>query len=151
MGARAMPARVFTVGRHFPGDAAEYVPFRSDKSLFDADVIIFTPTFADYESYEGYAGKPLISEADSPELKRDCAHWRNEIKAAIETGKVVFVTLVKPVEVYYDTGQRTFSGTGRSRVTTRQLDSASSYDSIPLRFEGLVPRGGAEISILDDL
>src|SRR5437667_11240617 len=123
-----MPARVFTVGRDFPGNAAEYVPFRSDKSLFDADLIVFTPTFKDYQSSEGYGGKPLISEADSPMIVQDCAHWRNEIKAAVEAGKVVFVNLVKPAEVYYDTGQRTFSGTGRSRVTTKQVAATSSYD-----------------------
>lgn len=146
-----MPVRIFTVGRVFPGDAAEYIPFRSDKSLFDADLIIFTPTFDEYASYESYAGKPLISESDSHDLVLDCAHWRNEIKTAVEAGKVVFVTLVKPAEVYYDTGERTFSGTGRSRITTRQVASASSYDSIPLQIQGLVPKGGTEISVLDDL
>lgn len=146
-----MPARIFTVGREIPGNAAEYVAFRSDKSLFDADLIVFTPTFADYESHEGYGGKPLISEADSPALMQDCAHWRGEIKAAVDAGKIVFVNLVRPAEVYYDTGQRTFSGTGRSRVTTRGVAMANSYDSIPIRLDGLVPRGGTEISPVGDL
>lgn len=146
-----MPARIFSVGWDIPGNAAEYIPFRSDRSLFDADVIIFTPTFADYNSHETYAGKSVISEADSQDLVRDCRHWRDELSAAVDAGKTVFVRLVKPVEVYYDTGQRTHSGTGRGRLTTRQVAPASSYDSIPLSFEGLVPRGGTEISVLGDL
>jgi hypothetical protein len=146
-----MPRRVFAVGREIPGNAAEYLTFDCDKSLFDADVIIFTPTFADYHSYETYAGKPLISENDSQALSRHVAHWRGEIKAAVDSGKVVFVALVKPDEVYYYTGGKQFSGTGRSRVTTNLVDAATAYDSIPFRFEGLVPRGGTEISVLSDL
>jgi hypothetical protein len=146
-----MQRRVFAVGRDIPGNAAEYVPFNSDKSLFDADVIIFTPTFSDYHPHETYAGRPVISEYDSQRLIRCCAHWRDEIKAAVDSGKVVFVTLVKPHEVYYHTGQREFSGTGRSRVSTNIVQPASSYESIPFGLEGLVPRGGTEISVLADL
>lgn len=146
-----MPQRVFSVGREVPGNVAEYLPFRSDKSLFDGDIIFFTPTFEGYNSYESYAGKPLISESDSQALSRDCAHWRDEIKTAVDSGKIVFVALAKPEEVYYDTGQRTYSGTGRSRVTTRQVNGASSYESIPFRLQGLVPRSGTEISVLADL
>ena len=146
-----MPQRVFSVGREVPGNVAEYVPFRSDKSLFDGDIILFTPTFEGYSSYESHAGKPLISESDSPALSRDCAHWRDEIKAAVDSGKIVFVALAKPEEVYYDTGRRTYSGTGRSRVTTRQVTGASSYESIPFRLQGLVPRSGTEISVLSEL
>lgn len=94
-----MPARVFAVGRRIPGNAAEYVPFRSDKSLFDGDVILFHPTFEEYNSYESYAGRPLVSESDSPELLQDCTHWQAELKAAVEAGKIVCVFLLKPVEV----------------------------------------------------
>ena len=119
--------------------------------MFDADVIIFTPTFSGYSSFESYAGTPLVSEHHSQALTRDVAHWRDEIKAAVDSGKVVFVTLVKPDEVYYHTGQREISGTARSLLTKNIVDRASAYESIPFRFEGLVPRGGAQISVLTDL
>jgi hypothetical protein len=146
-----MSARIFSVGRPIPGNAAEFVPFRSDKSLFDGDVILFHPTFEEYDSLETYAGHPLITEADSPDLVRDCAHWSTELREAVEAGKVVFVFLAKPVDVYYDTGARTYSGTGRSRVTTRQVSPKNSYDSIPVRLVGLMPRGGAEVAVMQDL
>lgn len=146
-----MSARVFSIGRQIPADTAEYVPFRSDKSLFDGDVILFHPTFEEYDSVETYAGHPLITEADSPGLVRDCTHWKAELREAVEAGKVVFVFLTKPVEVYYDTGARTYSGTGRSRVTTRQVSPKNSFDSIPVRLEGLMPRRGSEISVMEDL
>lgn len=146
-----MSFRVFAVGREMLGNAAEFVPFQSDNSLFDADVIIFSPTFDDYRPSGYHAGKPSISETDSPKLVRDCQHWRSEIEAAVEAGKTVFVTLVRPAEVFYDTGERTHSGTGRSRVTTRHVAPTSSYSSIPVTLGGLVPRGGSEISVLADL
>ena len=146
-----MSSRVFSVGREIPGNAAEYVSFRSDNSLFDADVIVFHPTFVDYNSNEMYSGRPLISDTDSPMLIRDCAHWKSEIKAAIESGKVVFIMLIRPDEVYYATGQKTFSGTGRGRVSTRHVALTTSYESIPLRLEGLVPKGGTAISVLGEL
>jgi len=146
-----MPQRVFSVGQIVPGDAAKYIAFRSDRSLFDADVIIFTPSIGEYKCREYYAGKPLISENDSQAVIRDCAHWRREIETAVDASKVVFVMLVKPAEVYYDTGQRTFSGTGRSRVTTKHMEETTSYESVPFSFPGLVPRGGASISVLAEL
>ena len=114
-----MSARVFSVGIEIPGNVAEHVPIRDDKSLFDADVILFRPpSFYEYTSHETYAGHRLIDEDDSPDALRDCRHWKGELKAAIESGKVVFVFLTKPADVYYDTGTRTHSGTGRSRVTS---------------------------------
>ena len=148
---RTMPSRVFTIGLELPGDPAEYVPFRSDHSLFDADVILFYPTLDEYRSDESYAGHSLITETDSPALIRDIAHWRSEIRVAVESGKVVFVFLPQPVQVYYDTGKRTQSGTGRSQVTTQHVDKKTSYDALPLTLEGLTPRGGSEISIRGEL
>lgn len=146
-----MASRVFTVGLQLPGDAAEYIPFRSDRSLFDGDVILFCPTFEEYDSVESYAGLPLVTEHDSPTLIHDIAHWRSEIATAIDSGKVVFVCLARPVPVYYHTGGRTHSGTGRSRVTTRDVAAKNSYDAIPITLEGLTPRQGNEISVMGEL
>ena len=146
-----MAARVFIVGGRLPGAVGEEISFRSDNSLFDADIVIFTPTFVEYTSYESYAGKSLISEGHSPMIFADCAHWRKEIETAVNAGKVVFVMLTKPEEVYYHTGEQSYSGTGRSRVTTNLVALISSYDSLPFHLEGLTPRGGTAISILNDL
>jgi hypothetical protein len=88
---------VYSVGLDIPGNAAEYVPFGSDRSLFDADVVIFRPTFESYNSGETYLGRPVISEGDSSQMLQDCDHWRSELAAAVDGGKVVFVMLYKPV------------------------------------------------------
>ena len=138
--------RTLSVGLELPGAVAEYVPFRSDKSLFDADVVLFWPTFADYSSTGTYAGRPSIDESDSADLVRDCGHWRTELENAVDSGKAVFVFLNKPVEVYYDTGRREYSGTGRNRQTTRIVDRRTSFDALPFTLRGLMPRGGTAIA-----
>jgi hypothetical protein len=143
--------RIFSVGIELPGKSAEHVPFRSDKSLFDSDITIFRPTFEDYFSISIYQGENRIAESDSADLVRDCEHWKGELKAAADSGKVVFVLLSKPDLCYYDTGQRSYSGTGRNQRTTTILAPKSSYDSIPLSLAGLTPRGGTEITRLPQL
>lgn len=143
--------KMFAVGLQVPGNAAEHVSFKSDRSLFDADVILFKPTFVDYQSYDWYAGKSLISASDSQALLRDCGHWRSEIKAAVDSGKIIFVFLAKPGEVYVHTGEKTFSGTGRSRVTTDVVAPATTYQSLPVTFTSITPKGGQEIAVRGDL
>src|SRR6202022_72061 len=92
--------------------------------------------------YKTYAGKPLITESDSVHIARDCTHWRDEIATAIRAGKVVFVALARPQEVYYYTGERSVSGTGRSQSISNHVTPIGSYASIPVQLKGLVPRGG---------
>lgn len=146
-----MGMRVFSVGIRLPGDSAEYIPLRSDRSLFDSDVILFCPHFDDYHSDEFYQGTRVLTESYSTRVVEDVAHWRSELKAAVDGGKVVFVFLRKPEEVHYDTGSRSHSGTGRGRITTRHVDSINSYRMLPVSLEGLTPREGSEIRVLQDL
>ena len=54
--------------------------------------------------------------------------------------------LYKPEHVYYDTGERTYSGTGRNRQTTLQVALKNTYDVLPVSLQGLTPRGGTEIT-----
>lgn len=146
-----MASTIFSVGLALPGNAAEFIPFRSDRSLFDGDIVLFRPSIASYDAYEHYAGRQLISESESVALTRDMAHWRSELRTAMESGKSVFVFLPKPEEAYYHTGVRSHSGTGRSRVTTQHVAQASSYNCLPISLQGLTARTGSEISSMGDL
>ena len=49
----------------------------------------------------------------------------------METGKTVIVYLSEFEEVYVDTGQRSYSGTGRNRQTTRHVALYNNYKAIP--------------------
>ena len=123
--------RIFTIGFELPGDEFERVEFNSDRTLLDADIILFEPTLGDVYSVERYSGKQLLTEHSSSSTKEQLDHWRSEIVAAINAGKLVIVYLSKPVECFRHTGRREFSGTGRSRVTTNIVEPVSSYDSVP--------------------
>jgi hypothetical protein len=147
----AIASRVFFVGLLPPGNVGEHVSLGSDTSLFDADIVVFRPSLAEYHSYESYAGERLLSESDSADVHKELSHWRTELKAAVDGGKLVLVLLTQPQVAYYYTGAREHSGTGRSRVTTNIVAPVSSYDAVPFKFAGLVPRGGGEIAVLNPL
>ncbi len=107
--------------------------YDSDQTLLDADIIVFQPAIAPYVSYEGYQGKPLLSESASFRAKEVLAHWRTELKAAFDAGKIVVVFLAKPFQVFAHTGQKQFSGTGRNRQVTNLVEPLSSYSVLPLK------------------
>ena len=127
---------VFTVGFEIPGNRDKYVPFDSDTSLLDADVVLFRPDITDVDySGEPYQGKRCYDEHSSFELKERIAHWRRELRSAVESGKTVFVLLSDKDEVFVDSGQRQYSGTGRNSRTTRLVGPCCNYDVLPYRIE----------------
>src|SRR5438876_9029422 len=124
-------SRIFTVGFELPGDEFEYVEFHSDQTLLDADIILFEPTLGIFSSEKYYNGKPLLTENSSFATKDRLDHWQSEIISAVKAGKVVIVYLAKPVECFRHTGDKQFSGTGRSRVATNLVTGISSYEAVP--------------------
>jgi hypothetical protein len=129
--------RIFTVGFSLPGSEFEYIEFESNQTLLDADIILFEPTLGSVSDEPSYmlgalhAGVPVLTEYSSFVVKKQVDHWRSEILAAVNAGKLVIVYLAGPIERYRHTGEKNYSGSGKSRVTTRVVDKVSSYDSIP--------------------
>ena len=105
------------------------MPFDSDLSLLDADVVVFKPDMSDMYGYyyEHYQGKPSLSEDASFELKERLDHWRRELSTALASGKTVFVFLSDLQEVFVDSGQRQYSGTGRNARVTRLVNPCNNY------------------------
>ncbi len=141
--------RIFTVGFELPGDEFEYIDFDSDATLLDADIILFEPTIGNASGYETYNGKTLLNENSSFSVKQRLDHWRSEIIVAVKAGKLIVVYLTKPRECYRHTGQKQFSGTGRSRVTTNIVTEVSSYEAIP-NLKAVTPKSGTQIQIDND-
>ncbi len=124
--------RILTVGFQLASDDAEYESFQSNISLLDWDIVLFKPVISGFASYgEYYQGKPSLDDDASFRLKECCEHWRREIKEALETGKTIIVFLSALEEVFVDTGQRKYSGTGRNQHTTRIVSGYNNYKSIP--------------------
>ena len=135
-----MSRRIFSVGFEIPGDDAEYMSFRSNQSLLDADIIVFEPSFiGEYGLEKYYSGNRLLTESDSFKIVEDISHWRSELKTAFESGKTVFIFLSSLEEGYRYTGEKQFSGTGRSRVTTNIVNAFNNYEVLPVTTGKIVP------------
>ena len=143
---------VVSVGCRIPAGLSEFVSFDSKSSLLDWDIIFFNPGITYYAfSYETYQGKPALSDDRSFRLREAAEHWKRELSEAFRAGKTVFVLLSELQEVFIDTGEREYSGTGRSRQTTRVVAPFNNYQTLPLQLavtasEGrgmkLTPAGG---------
>ncbi|MBM3544139.1 MAG: hypothetical protein FJX44_06505 [Alphaproteobacteria bacterium] len=140
--------RIFTVGFDLPGDEFEYVEFDSDQTLLDADIILFQPTLGNFRlaPFAEYGGKSILDEHSSFASKRYLDHWRSEIVAAVGSGKLVVVYLVKPFELNRYTGEKRFSGTGRNRATTMMVTDVSSYEAIP-SITKVTSKSGSEVRL----
>jgi hypothetical protein len=123
--------KIFTIGFDLPGEEFEYIPFDSDQSLLDADIVLFAPGFGHHYPSETYQGEPLFSPSSSVSVAQNIQHWRNEIAAATNVGKLVVIYLSKPLSYYRYTGDKQYSGTGRSRVTTNIVTHVTSYSAVP--------------------
>ena len=147
-----MPFKIFCVGFDFPGGECEYLSHRSERSLLDADIIIFRPGLgAEYGYGEFYKGLPRLYDNSSFDFKRDLNHWCSELAHAFKAGKTIIVYLSKPETVYVATGETQWSGTGRNARPTHYVAEVNSYSAIPLDLTGILPATGEVIRPAKDL
>jgi hypothetical protein len=138
--------RIFTVGLDLPGDDFECIEFNSDQTLLDGDIILFEPTLGHYNSYASYGGKPVLSDSCSFRIPERLSHWKSELIESVNAGKLVIIYLSKPVDCYRFTGQKQYSGTGRSRTTTNLVVQISSYEAVP-NLKGVTAKSGTEMRL----
>ncbi len=137
-----MPKSILTVGLELASDDVMEAEFNSKVSLLDWDIVLFRPLIGTFLAYsEYYMGKPRLSDTASFQLKESCAHWRREIKQAVEAGKTVVVFLSPLTEVYVDTGERSYSGTGRSTRTTLHVTQYTNYEALPAKLSPVSAQG----------
>jgi hypothetical protein len=142
---------ILTVGYEIPGFSDRYLSFSSDRSLLDADVILFMPTLNDFYSATYYQGKRRIADDHSPKAVEHCRRWKQELSEAVKAGKTVIVFLSPLEEVYVHLGATQVSGTGRSQKVTRIVESLTNYSALPFDLGTIVPKGGSEIRPAGDL
>jgi hypothetical protein len=139
-----MSKKILSIGLALASDDVAREDFASRTSLLDWDIVLFKPEISEFISYaDQYKGKPSLSDSRSFQLIEACEHWRREIKQAIESDKTVIVFLTPVQEVYIDTGERQYSGTGRNRVTTRIVNIYSNYNCIPVSLKPTNSRGSS--------
>ncbi len=133
---------ILTIGLELASSDTEHATFGSKTSLLDWDIVLFKPIIDDFYTYsEYYQGKPCLSDSSSFQLKECCEHWRREIKQAVEAGKTVIVYLSELEEIYVDTGQRSYSGTGRNQRTTRHVTEYNNYQALPAELSPITATG----------
>ena len=123
-----MTKRVFSVGFDIPNPDVESVQFKSNGSILDADIVIFSPTLDNYSPDDEYAGQPLLSQWDSNQLRQHTQHWRSELTIALEHGKNVFLFLEEISDHYMHSGERKISSSGRA--VTNLVHPYEPYSSL---------------------
>jgi hypothetical protein len=146
--------RVFAFGVDLPNvEGLTSLNLDSDQSLLDADVIVVRPTFVGYETEGTFEGRRTLDDDEGFRLQAALTNWQTKLTVALNAGKTI-VYLLPPLEVVnVDTGQRTYSGTGRNRVTTRHLATLRNYGFIPLYSETNKPafESGSKITKTRDV
>jgi hypothetical protein len=142
---------ILTVGYEIPGFSDRHLDFASDKSLLDADVILFNPTLSEFYSSTYFQGKRRIHDDESQSAVDHCKRWKQELLEALKAGKTVIVFLPALEEVYVHLGQTQVSGTGRNQRVTYMVEPLTNYSSLPFDLGTIVPKGGTEIRIVGDL
>lgn len=128
-----MSKRILTIGVDLASEDVTDEEFDSRVSLLDWDIVLFRPSIEPWISRrDQYKGKPSLSDNESFQVKEASEHWRREIKQAVESSKTVVVFLPEMTEVYIDTGDRQYSGTGRNRASTRVVDLFHNYKCLPV-------------------
>lgn len=121
--------KILSIEYNIPGFSESYERYSSNKSLLDSDMVIFRPYMNSY-SYDYYDGKPSYNESSSRNFREAEKHWNSEISEYLKSGKVLFVVLDKLDQFYIKTGDKQYSGTGRSRHTLNIINERSNYDLI---------------------
>lgn len=142
--------KILTIGLSLANEQAEFCEFDSDISLLDWDIVLFKPDISDYlnRRESNFEGKPCLSDDQSFKLRAQSEHWRREIKAAIEHGKLVIVYLSELTPLSIATGKKEYSGTGRNQRVTRIVTGYDNYQSIPLGMQPIATKG-KEIKITE--
>jgi hypothetical protein len=116
--------RILSVGENIPHKSVVIESFSSTISFLDYDFLIWNPAglFYEYESEYGrptHQGHRSLNDDDSARIVEDIARRKSEILELVNLGRTVVILLPAPNRCYYATGEKTFSGTGRNRVTQR--------------------------------
>lgn len=126
--------RVLSLDAGLGGGFDEFT-FKGDISVFDYDLVLWNPerSLARYGGYRSeYRGRDALDDSSSAALRRDVERRRAEFREFVDAGRVFAVIVPGDSTVFADTGQRTYSGTGRNRQTTRIVSEVEILAAAPV-------------------
>ena len=121
-----------------PGyEPASYAQFGGDTSILDFDVVVWDPSEVLDEYLSGYGreqylGLPSLSQDSSARIQRDIERRGREFTEFLKMGRTVLVIVRGANDFYFDTGARTYSGTGRNQKTTVHVDLSNPLKALPV-------------------
>lgn len=128
------------MGCSFNHPSVDEFDFSSATSLFDYDILIWDPNelVYDYPSYlkehgKNYSGYPLLDESDSAGIQRDLARRKKELADFLNLGRTVVIFAPKPNKLYAYTGEKKYSGTGKSRMITNTVIDLDMEYFLPIK------------------
>lgn len=141
---------VFSLGCEIPGGNVSYIALDSEQSLLDAEIVVFEPNLdpiiretPSYARLTTYQGKESLNEDQSFKIKSILEHWKRELSDFVAAGGVAFINLCERRELYIETGEKYYSGTGGNRLTTRVRKLFSNYELNPLENRVIAATGAS--------
>lgn len=133
---------IAAVGLWLPQEEVEYVGLESRKSLLEFDIIFFYPDMSELYASSYYEGVRCYSPSESPSVSEAISHWQKQLVGAYDAGRTIIIFLPPKKNFYVHTGEKQYSGTGRSRVTTNIVSIRDNYKFIPIQFSSLTVAEG---------
>ena len=96
-----MDKMLLTVGCKIPGAFGEYVDFYSNKSLLDADIVLFYPALPHFFINQ------RLGPSQYSQIEEAIKHWSVQIEEAVEAGITVFFMLNTMESVFTQNGSST--------------------------------------------
>ena len=125
---------IFCVGKKIPGNDHQYVPFNSNQSLLDADIIIFEPNFENMLRDLNLKPDDLHSNTINfiNQMRPFLHNWQNKLQDAFYSGKTIFIYLGQHVFIQY------------------QLHHFSNYECLPIDFHSIKVENGKKMNLTKD-
>lgn len=141
---------IASVGLYLPQEEIEYVELSSKKSLLEYDIVFFYPDMGEFFASDNYNGVRCYAQSESAVVSDVITHWRTQLHNAYSAGRTIIVFLPAKKDFYVHTGEKNFSGTGRSRVTTNIVSISDNYKLIPIQFSSLTTAEGTRTEFASD-
>lgn len=142
-----MSKEIISIGYEIPSRSDDFAYFRSNKSLADADVVVFctdTPT-ASYSDSE-HKGLRSYTDSASAQYKTDSTHWRKELTDALGVGKTIFLFMEEKENFYLATGTSEYKN---ARTTVRHVEEYNNYGFLPVKIGSITSAKGKQVEFVN--
>ncbi len=124
--------KILSFGWEFPGGDIESISFDSDRSLLDADIIIFHPDLSNILDLTD--NKASITNQLYHKIYQIILRWEYELKVALESGKTIIFFLC-----------------ALQKIRNNKNETTSNYELLASFSDYIIPKGGKEVLIANDL